>query len=213
MTEILDHARKLWNYHHVNHTIIPSDCIMVLGSHDLRVADTAVGLWHKGMAPLIVFSGHLGNFTLGVWERSEAEMLAERALSLGVPDKSILIENKAVNTGENVIFSKKLLEGSGIFPKRIIAVQKPFMERRVFATFLKFWPEIEIIVTSGDFKLEEYPYGEMTLERVIEIMVGDLQRILIYPGKGFQVYQHVPDDVMHSYNELIKAGYVGHMIS
>ncbi|PIN72448.1 hypothetical protein COV22_03185, partial [Candidatus Woesearchaeota archaeon CG10_big_fil_rev_8_21_14_0_10_47_5] len=32
-------AKKLWDYHHVNQSLEKSDCILVLGSHDLRVAE------------------------------------------------------------------------------------------------------------------------------------------------------------------------------
>ena len=35
-----------------------------------------------------------------------------------------------------------------VHPKKFIVVQKPYMERRSYATFKKVWPEKEIIVTS-----------------------------------------------------------------
>lgn len=34
-------ARKIWDYHHVNHKLEKADAIFVLCSHDLRVADYA----------------------------------------------------------------------------------------------------------------------------------------------------------------------------
>ena len=42
---------------------------------------------------------------------------------------------------------------------------------------------------------------------MISIMVGDLQRIKIYPEKGFQIHQEIPDDVWAAYEELVQAGY------
>jgi hypothetical protein len=42
---------------------------------------------------------------------------------------------------------------------------------------------------------------------VISIMVGDLQRIRVYPEKGFQIPQEIPADVWDAYEELVAAGY------
>ena len=42
---------------------------------------------------------------------------------------------------------------------------------------------------------------------MISIMVGDLQRIKLYPEKGFQIHQEIPRDVWSAYEELVKAGY------
>ncbi|HKL67061.1 MAG TPA: hypothetical protein VJ877_04150, partial [Bacteroidales bacterium] len=69
-------AGKLWDYHKLNHKLTESDCIMALGSHDLRVAERAVDLYNQGLAPWIVFSGGLGNFTRDNWDKPEAERFA-----------------------------------------------------------------------------------------------------------------------------------------
>ncbi len=46
--EVLSLAGQLWNYHHMNHELVKSDCILALGSHDLRVADKAAELYLQG---------------------------------------------------------------------------------------------------------------------------------------------------------------------
>jgi hypothetical protein len=38
-------------------------------------------------------------------------------------------------------------------------------------------------------------------------MVGDLQRIKIYPSKGFQTYQEIPEDVWQAFERLVEMGY------
>ena len=43
-------------------------------------------------------------------------------------------------------------------------------------------------------------------------MVGDLQRIKIYPAKGFQIEQEIPLDVWESYEKLVLAGFDTHII-
>jgi hypothetical protein len=37
-SEVTSLAQQLWNYHQMNHKLAKSDCILALGSHDLRVA-------------------------------------------------------------------------------------------------------------------------------------------------------------------------------
>ena len=46
----------------------------------------------------------------------------------------------------------------------------------------------------------------------ISIMVGDLQRIRMYPAKGFQIPQDIPDDVWQAYRELVEAGYDSRLV-
>lgn len=205
-------AETLWDYHHVNHTLKKSDCILVLGSHDTRVANRGAELYLQGYAPLLIFSGGLGNLTLGIWEEAEAEKFAKIAESKGVPRKDILIENKSTNTGENILFTQQLLKENGLDPESFILVQKPYMERRSFATFKKHWSNKSLLVTSPQIPFEQYPTTEITLESVINIMVGDLQRIQTYPEKGFQIFQDIPDEVWHAYDKLVERGYTRHMI-
>ena len=68
------------------------------------------------------------------------------------------------------------------------------------------------MVTSPQINFEDYPTTEISLEEVIHIMVGDLQRIKIYPEKGFQVYQEIPAQVWAAYEELVALGYDSHLV-
>src|SRR5277367_4361456 len=137
---VLDEARKLWDYHHMHHTPANADCILALGSHDLRVADRAAELYLQGLAPILLFSGGLGNVTKGIWTDPEADKFARIALDKGVPAEAIFVENKSTNTGENILFTRALLEEQGLHPQSFLLVQKPYMERRSYATFKKQWP-------------------------------------------------------------------------
>lgn len=205
--EVISLAKIVWNYHHVNHAIVPADCIFALGSHDTRVADRAAQLYLDGYAPLLIFAGGLGRLTEGMWTESEADLFARIAVEKGVPKEAILIENRSTNTGENVQLVKRLLAEKGLDPQTFILVQKPYMERRTFATFAKNWSEKKFVVTSPQISFEDYPTEEIPLERVINIMVGDLQRIKIYPAKGFQIEQEIPGNVWQAYERLIELGF------
>jgi uncharacterized SAM-binding protein YcdF (DUF218 family) len=205
-------AKILWDYHHTGHTLSKSDCILVLGSHDLRVAERGADLYLEGWAPLLIFSGGLGNLTRELWKEPEADQFAAIALKKGVPERAILIENKSTNTGENILFTARLLQSRKLDPGSFILVQKPYMERRSLATFLKHWPDKKLIVTSPQISFEDYCNDQIPMERVINIMVGDLQRIREYPSKGFQIYQEIPGSVWETYEKLISLGFDKHLI-
>ena len=138
------------------------------------------------------------------------------AMSLNVPRESILIEAHSTNTGENIAFTKRLLADKGLNPQRFIIVQKPYMERRSYATFRKLWPEKELIVTSPQVSfqnyLAEYANRSLSVADVVSIMVGDLQRIKLYPARGFQIEQEIPDEVWEAFEELVRAGYDKYLI-
>lgn len=72
--------------------------------------------------------------------------------------------------------------------------------------------EKEIIVTSPQISFEEYPNEEISEDGMINIMVGDLQRIKIYPQKGFQVPQEIPANVWDAYKQLVVAGYTKQLV-
>lgn len=211
-SDVLAMARQLWHYHHMNHLPAKADCILALGSHDLRVADRAAELYLQGWAPLVIMSGGLGNFTQEMWTESEADKFARIAMEKGVPADAVLTENKSTNTGENILFTQQLLQQKRLDPQNFIVVQKPYMERRSYATFKKHWPDKNLLVTSPQIEFEDYPTDEIPLERVINIMVGDLQRIRFYPAKGFQVYQEIPEDIWAAYERLVALGFDQHLM-
>ena len=209
-------AQVLWDYHHMGHALSPADAIMVLCSHDTRVAERGAELFLQGMAPLLIFSGGLGTITRQLMTTPEAEVFAAIAERAGVPRDCMLVESRSTNTGENVSFTRQLLAGRGLDPRRFILVQKPYMERRTFATFKKVWPEPEILVTSPQVTMDEYlrAYSNESLSPadVVSIMVGDLQRIRVYAERGFQVSQEIPDEVWLAYQELVARGFDSRLV-
>jgi uncharacterized SAM-binding protein YcdF (DUF218 family) len=209
-------VEKVWRYHKLNHPLAKSDVIVVLCSHDTVVAERGAQLFLDGWAPLLVFSGGLGVITRHLWQDPEADRFARIAVNLGVPPGKILVENRSTNTGENVQFTRRLLAERGLDPQSLILVQKPYMERRTFATFNKVWPGKRVTVTSPQLPMDDYlqRYSNETLspDDVISIMVGDLQRIREYPARGFQIPQEIPDEVWDAYEQLVRAGYNRHLM-
>jgi uncharacterized SAM-binding protein YcdF (DUF218 family) len=211
-----DLAERIWNYHRLNHGLAPADVILVLCSHDTSVARRGAQLALEGWAPVLIFSGGLGSITRQMWTEPEADRFAAIARGMGIDDGRILIENRSTNTGENISFTQALLAARGVDPQTFIVVQKPYMERRSYATFRQRWPDKTVLVTSPQVSFDEYldKYSNASLSRddVISIMVGDLQRVREYPARGFQIPQDIPDDVWAAYEELVEAGFDRHLI-
>lgn len=208
-------ARTIWDYHRMNHALERADAILVLCSYDTAVAERGAELFLEGWAPLLIFSGGLGTITGRMWSEPEADQFARIAARLGVPEERMLIENRSSNTGENVDFTRQLLASRGIDPATFILVQKPYMERRSYATFKKRWPEKRAIVTSPQVSFDDYlaRYSNDALsdDDVVGIMVGDLQRIRDYPARGFQIAQEIPADVWDAFEQLVALGYDTHL--
>ncbi|EOB6678117.1 YdcF family protein [Vibrio vulnificus] len=194
----------LWQYMQLQHHLTPADCLLVMCSNDLRVAEHAVNLYKQGYAPYILFSGGEGRFTEGLFEKSEAETFAELAKASGVPEEALLLETKSSNSGENVRFSEQLLIDKGLVFESFILVQKPFMERRALATFEKQWQGAysRLLVNSTGEAFFDYINEEMPLMLVLEALLEDFERIKHYPAKGFQTEQPLPDDVETAYQEI-----------
>jgi len=213
---IREQALKVWRYHQLNQRLERSDAILVLCSHDMVVAERGAQLFLEGWAPLLIYSGGLGAITRGMWTEPEAVRFARVASALGVPEEKILVEDRSTNTGENVLFTRRLLSGLGLDPQKFILVQKPYMERRAYATFRRLWPEKEVVVTSprASFEeyLERYANERLSAADVVSIMVGDLQRIRLYPERGFQIPQEIPVEVWAAFEELVEAGYDRHLV-
>ena len=214
--EIQALTERIWDYHQMKHQLAPAGAILVLCSHDERVAERGAQLFLEGWAPLLIFSGGRGAITGRLWHEPEAERFARIAVELSVPPEQILVEPNSTNTGENVRFTRQLLAERGIDPSSFIVVQKPYMERRSYATFRKIWPEKPVVVTSPQVSfsdyLAQYTHSSLSPDDVVGIMVGDLQRIKIYPELGYQISQEIPEDVWSAYERLVHAGYDKYLI-
>ncbi|OTB01359.1 hypothetical protein M426DRAFT_25664 [Hypoxylon sp. CI-4A] len=207
-------AELLYNYHQLNMSLDKDvDAVFCLCSLDTRVADRAAQLFLDGYGKYLIFAGGVGRLTQGRYDKPEAEVFADIAMKKGVPKEKLLIEPLSTNTGENVRFTYALLQKKGLHLKSFLLVQKPYMERRTYATFKKQWPDLntKITVTSPQLKWNEYPNAENPRDLVINIAVGDLIRIREYPSKGFQIHQDIPDGVWEAGQRLIRAGYNSHL--
>ena len=95
-----------------------SDVIIVLGSACDSNEPTPVfkerihhGIWlyENGYAPYLLFTGGLGTEE----KLSEAKIAKNYAISQGVPESVIILEDRATNTEENMQFSKQIMDERG----------------------------------------------------------------------------------------------------
>jgi hypothetical protein len=200
-------AMIIWDYHQMHHEVRPCSVGIGLGSHDLGVATLAADLFHSGLFPVLVFSGANSPTTAARFPRGEAVHYAEHAVALGVPEDSIIIEAHAANTGQNIEFSRTALAATGISVASVMLISKPYMQRRAYATMRKVWPEPDVVCVSENLSFNDYLKSIGDDKLVIDMLVGDLQRIIEYPACGFAIDQDVPGPVLTAYQQLIAAGY------
>ena len=206
-------ARILWNYQNLHQSLEKSDCIIVLGSHDQRVAEWGTRLFQEGYAPFLAFSGGFGRLTDKRWTKPEAEIFADVALKMGVQKEDILLENTSTNTAENIQFTRKLLQQKNVAVENVILVTKPYMERRAFATWRKLYPEIGVIMASPISEYDdEWINTDISKEEMIHILVGETQRVKSYPQKGYICSQEMPATVWEAYEELLRRGFTAQLM-
>lgn len=204
-------AELIWNYLNVREEVSPADCILVLCSHDIRIAHYAADLFLAGKAKTLIFSGGSNSFTRNIYQKSEAEAFAEVAIKKVVPAHKIIVESKSTNTAENFQFTKSLLQTLNLEFQSYILVQIPNMLRRVRATGQKYLPNFQ--VTSHPIRFSEGVHEHLTEEMFLHEIAGDLQRLQVYPKLGFHHSIDIPDEIMDAWMRMVEQGYTGNFVS
>ncbi|CAI8880195.1 YdcF family protein [Pseudomonas sp. IT-93MI4] len=208
MTLTLQHASVLWKFLGAGRQHSPCELIVVCGSYDLRVCDYACQLLKDGVAPHLLFTGNTGNWTRHLWERSEADIFAQRALAQGVTAQQFTLETRATNFAENIAFARAM------FPdvRRATFLTKPNSIRRVALTLPVQWPGLEAFVDAPSFDFPDDVSNLIGVLGLIDEMVGDVHRIMVYPALGFQVEQAIPEEVQVAWRYLVEQGFDHHLI-
>jgi uncharacterized SAM-binding protein YcdF (DUF218 family) len=207
-----DDVETLWDYHDMHHKLRPVDVGIGLGSHDLGVAVHATDLYHRAYFPRIVFTGANAPTTVARFPRGEAVHYRDYAVIHGVPDEAILLEPSATNTSENLEYARQLLLDRGIQVASLILVSRPYQQRRAYATAKMVWPEVDVLCSSERLPLDKYVESVGDTEKVINMLVGDTQRITVYAESGFAIPQVVPAAVELAYQRLVSAGFTRRLV-
>ncbi|GHJ54805.1 hypothetical protein Nm8I071_41120 [Nonomuraea sp. TT08I-71] len=210
--EVRADVETLWRYHDMHHELRPCDVGIGLGSHDLGVAVVATRLFQAGLFPWIVFTGANAPTTVERFPRGEAVHYRGYAIEQGVPAEAILVEPRATNTAQNLEYSRQLLAEHRIPVKSVLIMSRPYQQRRAYATCRLMWPEVDVVCASNPLDLDDYVSSIGDPRRVVDMLVGDTQRIEVYAERGFAIPQEMPDEVRTAFERLVAAGYTSRLI-
>lgn len=200
-------VETLWDFHDMRHPGWRTDVGIGLGSHDLGVATHTADLYAAGSFPLIVFTGKNAPTTIDRFPRGEAVHFREHALSLGVPVEAVLVETEAKTTAENIVNTRDLITASGVTPTSVTLVSRPYQQRRAYGSCRHFWPEVTPVCSVQRIPLDAYVAQLADADRVINMLVGDTQRLVLDGRTGQGIVQELPDEVRGAYHRLNAAGY------
>jgi len=201
-------AQQLWDYLSAERCHAISDAVVVCCSYDLRVCDYACNLIQRGVAPLLIFSGNTGNWTRHLWSIPEAHVFRERALANGLAADAMLIEEQATNFGENIAFVRRLAPRL----QRVTFVTKPNSILRVRLTIPVQWPGVTAFVDAPPLHFPEDVSNVVGILGAIDEMVGDVDRILKYPARGYQAPHELPGKILQAWQSLKQAGFNNHLL-
>jgi uncharacterized SAM-binding protein YcdF (DUF218 family) len=203
----------LWDFHQMHHELRTTDVGIGLGSHDPTVPEVAVDLFNRGMFPYIVFTGANAPTTIERYPRGEAVHYGEYAVEHGVPAELVLLETRARSTPENIALTRELLTERGRNPRSAIIMSRPYQQRRAFAITRRLWPDLDVVCTSINLPIDEYVPMIGSVDRVVDMMVGDLQRLDLDSRAGYAIASRIPAHVQVAYERLVNAGYISRLVN
>jgi len=145
-----DEIAEINRTHLIDTPLRPADLLFMFGTREdvaLR-ADTAARLWRDGLFRWSIVSGGV---TPGS-EQSECTTIKAAMVAAGIPAELVLEEHRAMNTGENVIFSLPVIDAAlGLQDIRsVICLGNTWTARRYPMTLHRHWPEVEKMLMTVD---------------------------------------------------------------
>jgi hypothetical protein len=185
-----------------------ADLAIGFGHFDLRIATTCARLWEDGRVRRMVFTGGVGAGS-GDFDVPEAEAFERHARELcpGIPPSSILVESQSTNTGENVVFVRKLMQDAKWAPESVILVATPYRQRRVGLTWslrarddipVHHLPPVSSLTT--DVELFQRHGQDLTAA-----LPGEVDRLVAYAERGWIARETVPSAVIAAADRLRRA--------
>lgn len=207
---IVEMSQVLWDFHTATPEVpdMPADVVVGLGSYDETVAYQSVQVFRDRDACWLLFSGDRGNWTRDLYKTSEAEHFGALARQNGISDNRIIIEGAATNIGENVRFSEACLQSSNL---NIVFVTKPQTRLRLYLTLLKV-SRSKAYAVSAPQRTMIQAFDLFGRDRIVNEMVGDLDRIEAYPQRGFSTAVSIPPMVNIAKQRLLDLGYDSHCL-
>lgn len=205
-------AHALWHFLAPQRPRMRSDVVVGLGCSDISVAVACVDVLRERHAPLVVFSGANSKDTAVFFPDGEAEHFARHARALGAASEQLLVEPRATNTEENLRFTRKMLAARRVRFRDAMLATRPYHQLRALGTAKRVWPDIDVHCTSIRASLEEYIRMIDDADRVLNSMVGEVQRLEVYADEGLVLSDPVPGPVREAARALAALGYVHRLL-
>lgn len=119
--------KLLGHYLSPSDTLTQADAIVVVSGDGDRMKH-AIDLFKQGLATKLILSGAASDGLT-----SNALAMHIEASAAGIPNESVIMEEKATNTFENALYTKEIVISQGM--DNIILVTSPYHQRRVYETF------------------------------------------------------------------------------
>ena len=145
------------------------------GGYQERVKQ-AVDLYQAGYAPRLVFSSGF------VYAFKEAEIMRGLAVDLGVPVDAIVLEERAANTYQSVIYARDIAHRYDA--RRVLLVSSPYHMRRALLTWQKQAPDIDVVGTPV-LRSQYYSHGYGASLQHFRGIIWEYSAILLYRSRGW----------------------------
>jgi uncharacterized SAM-binding protein YcdF (DUF218 family) len=170
--------------HLIDTPLKPADLLFVFGTREdvAERVDEAWRLWREGYCRWAIVSGGV---TPGA-QLSECAIIKPAMVARGIPADKILEEHRAMNTGENVIFSLPVIDAAlGLKNIRsVICLGNSWTARRYPMTLHRHWPEVEkMLVTVDSFTTPRSLWH--TDPKFRRRMLHEWDKIEPYKARGF----------------------------
>ena len=146
------------------------------GKSTMEKARYAAELYKQGYSDKILFSS---GYT---YVYNDAENMKLFAVSMGVSEKDILLEQRANSAYENVVFSRKILNQNNY--RTILLISSPYNMRRVKLVFDKSGNEVRVIYTPIN-NSQFYDRVEGVKLEQIKAIMHEYLGIIFYWFKGY----------------------------
>ncbi len=164
-----EEIEKITNYIFLKAKPQKADLALIFGTRHQEAVNKVYELYSDKLISKILISGGVNRMT----GEEEAAEMNKKLIYLGVKNNDIILENKAINSLENVLFSKRVIHKRIGFDKikKIIVVVKHYHSRRALMTLKKYFPNnikfIPIVYRVYGFTKDNWFKKEMGKKKVI----------------------------------------------
>lgn len=184
--------KLVWNYLIIKEKLEPAQAIFVFGRDDFKIPAKALEIYKRGLSPRLILLGGRGRLS-GKLKIAESEAFRDFLIKKGMSKKVLYIENRSTNTGENLDEGLGILKNKSIKADRIILITHAPHSRRTLASAEKRNSKIIFLSCPDNCRIPKINSPRFINE--VKEAVGEMERILTYPKKGFIKKQIVPNSV------------------